>query len=317
MLAGGPDWQLYSRYDTWSEAGREEEKQEAKRYINGIALSSSCTRMRAIESEMRYPLLHLVMPVNEDEETMSSFISHLLHEEPRFDRISVICSESASLDVLCDLRNATKHLRTAPSPDRHGSMDPKVNLLFPTIGYFDETYSVESNLLKYVHDELSTNGPEMMRLMNGLKTSLESEQEGDVMARTNQEMSSLGYKCEDQSHIEIGRVVARNKVFIGNGFVCGEQNQRAVTINFVVHLNNLDKTNCNVQLVSTGIYSGYVSGMTPRVSWHENQSTWLGIALRLYRESSDWEDAEWDTDDASSGDGFHSGSDDDSEMGYA
>jgi len=297
MLAGGPDWQLYSRYHNWSEAGREEEKQEAKRYINGIALSSSCTRMRAIESEMRYPLLRLVMPVNEDEETMSSFISHLLHEEPRFDRISVICSESASLDVLCDLRNATKDLRTAP--DRHGSMDPKVNLFFPTIGYFDETYSVESNLLKYVHDELSTNGPEMMRLMNGLKTSLESEQEGDVMARTNQEMSSLGYKCEDQSHIEIGRVVARNKVFIGNGFVCGEQNQREVTINFIVYLNNIDKPNCDVQLISMRVYSGYVADMTRRVSWHENQSTWLGIALRLNRSAICWKDAEWDTDDAS------------------
>jgi len=129
----------------------------------------------------------------------------------------------------------------------------------------------------------------MMRLMIKLKNALENEQTGDVMARTNQEMSSLGYKCEDQSHIEIGRVVARNIVFIGNGFVCGEQNQREVTINFVVHLNNLDKTNCDVQLVSTGIYSGYVADVTPRVSWHENQSTWLGIALRLYRESSDWE----------------------------
>ena len=297
MLTGGADWQLYSRYDTWSEAGREEEKQEAKRYINGIALSSSCTRMRAIESEMRYPLLHLVMPVNEDEETMSSFISYLLREESRFDRISAICSESASLDVLCDLRNATKDLRTAP--DRHGSMDPKVNLLFPTIGYFDETYSVESNLLKYVHDELSTNGPEMMRLMNGLKTSLESEQEGDVMARANQEMSSLGYKCEDQSHIKIGRVVARNKVFIGNGFVCGEQNQREVTINFIVYLNNIDKPNCDVQLISMRVYSGYVADMTRRVSWHENQSTWLGIALRLNRSAICWKDAEWDTDDAS------------------
>lgn len=41
------------------------------------------------------------------------------------------------------------------------------------------------------------------------------------------------------------------------------------------------------------------------------------IALRLSSEAIDWEDAEWDTDDASSGDGFHSGSDDDSEMGYA
>ena len=55
--------------------------------------------------------------------------------------------------------------------------------------------------------------------------------------------------------------------------------------------------------------------MTEEVSWHENQSTWLGIALRLYRNAIGWEDAEWDTDDASSGDGFHSGSDD--EMGFA
>ena len=40
--------------------------------------------------------------------------------------------------------------------------------------------------------------------------------------------------------------------------------------------------------------------MTEEVSWHENQSTWLGIALRLYRHAIGWEDAEWDFDDASS-----------------
>jgi hypothetical protein len=178
--------------------------------------------------------------------------------------------------------------------------EPKIGLHFPTIGYCDETYSVESNLLKYVHDELSTNGPEMLRLMIEMKTALENEQTGDVMARMNKEMRSLGYMCEGQSQFEPGTVVARNIVFIGNGFVCGEQNQREVTINFVVHLNNLDKPNCDIQLVSTGIYSGYVSGVTQRVSWHENQSTWLGIALRLYRDAIGWEDAEWDTDDASS-----------------
>ena len=139
MLAGGPDWQLYSRYDNWSEAWREEEKQEAKRYINGIALSSTCTRMRAIESEMRYPLLRLVMPVNEDEETMSSFISYLLREERKFDRITVICSESASLDVLRNLRNMTKELRLPPDDMRIS--DPKVSLHFPTIlgGNYDVT----------------------------------------------------------------------------------------------------------------------------------------------------------------------------------
>ena len=251
MLTGGADPAVPTVpfWKRWSEAGREEEKKVAERYMSVIALSSSCTRMRAIESEMRYPLLRIVLPLNEDEDSMSSFVSYLLREELRFDRIIVICSESASLDVLRNLRNVTKELRLPP--DRHGFREPQVNLLFPTIGYFDETYSVESNLLKYVHDELSTNGPQIVRLMIELKTALENEQTGDVMARTNKEMRSLGYMCEDQSHIEIGRVVARNIVFIGNGFVCGEQNQREVTINFVVHLNNLDKPNCDVRLVST------------------------------------------------------------------
>jgi hypothetical protein len=40
--------------------------------------------------------------------------------------------------------------------------------------------------------------------------------------------------------------------------------------------------------------------MTRDVSWDENQSTWLGIALRLYCNATGWEDAEWDFDDASS-----------------
>jgi len=75
------------------------------------------------------PCLRIILPA--DEESMSSFKSYLLREERRFDRISVICSESASLDVLRDLRNATKELRLPP--DNWGTRDPKVHLLFPTI----------------------------------------------------------------------------------------------------------------------------------------------------------------------------------------
>jgi hypothetical protein len=54
------------------------------------------------------------------------------------------------------------------------------------------------------------------------------------------------------------------------------------------------------------------------ISWDENQSTWLGIAVRLFECATNfgWEDAEWDTDDASSV-GDYYGSDDDSEMGFA
>jgi hypothetical protein len=142
--------------------------------------------MRAIESEMRYPLLRIVLPLNKDEDSMSPFMSYLLREERRFDRIIVICSESASLDVLRDLRNATKEIRLPP--DDMSAGEPKIGPYFPTIKCFDETYSVVSNLLKYVHDELSTNGPEMLRLMIELKNALENEQTGDVMARTNKEM---------------------------------------------------------------------------------------------------------------------------------
>jgi hypothetical protein len=315
MLTGGADHAVPTVpfWKRWSEAGWEEEKKVAERYMSVIALSSTCTRMRAIESEMRHPLLRIVLPLNEDEDSMSSFVSYLLREEHRFDRIIVICSESASLDVLRNLRNVTKELRLPP--DRHGVREPKIGLHFPTIGCFDETYSVESNLLKYVHDELSTNGPQIVRLMIELKTALENEQTGDVMARTNQVMSSLGYRCEHQSHIEPGRVVARNDGYSETGFICGEQNQREVTINYIIYLNNTEKLNCDIQLVSTRRYSGYVADMTGQISWHENQSTWLGIALRLNRHAICWEHAEWDTDDASSGDGFHSGSDD--EMGFA
>jgi hypothetical protein len=308
MLTGGADPAVPTVpfWKRWSEAGREEEKKVAGRYMSVIALSSSCTRMRAIESEMRYPLLRIVLPLNEDEDSMSSFMSYLLREERRFDRIIVICSESASLNVLRDLRNATKEIRLPP--DDMSAGEPKIGLHFPTIGgNYDETTLIESMLLKHIHDELSTNGPQIVRLMIELKTALENEQTGDVMARTNKEMRSLGYMCEDQSHIENGRVVARNLCF-GNGFVCseqnqrGEQNQREVTINFIVYLNNIYKPNCGVQLVTTRRYSEYASGMTQQVSqvsWHENQSTWLGIALRLYRHAIGWEDAECDTDDTS------------------
>ena len=71
VLTGGADW--HAVYDgagfrRCSEAGQEENRQQAERYLSGIALSSTCTRMRAIASDMRYPLLLLVMPVNEDEE---------------------------------------------------------------------------------------------------------------------------------------------------------------------------------------------------------------------------------------------------------
>jgi len=68
------------------------------------------------------------------------------------------------------------------------------------------------------------------------------------------------------------------------GFICGKYDQREVTINFIVYLNNIDKPNCYVQLVSTYRYSGYVEE-TQQVSWYENQSTWLGIALRLYQDT--------------------------------
>ena len=187
MLTGG-DWGWYTvssfnrRWGCWDEIWYKENL-AAERYFSVIALSSSCTRMRAIESEMRHPLLRVVMPFNDDEESMSSFKSYLLREEHRFDRINVICSEFASLDVLCELCNATKDLRTAP--DRvYGTIEPKVKIHFPTI-QVDATSWVESNLLKYIHNKLTTNGPHMVRIMNVLKTELENQQEGDAMARAD------------------------------------------------------------------------------------------------------------------------------------
>ena len=187
MLTGG-DWGWYTvssfnrRWGCWDEIWYKENL-AAERYLSIIALSSTCTRMRAIESEMRHPLLRVVMPFNDDEESMSSFKSYLLREEHRFDRINVICSEFASLDVLCELCNATKDLRTAP--DRvYGTIEPKVKIHFPTI-QVDATSWVESNLLKYIHNKLTTNGPQMVRIMNELKTELENQQEGDAMARAD------------------------------------------------------------------------------------------------------------------------------------
>jgi hypothetical protein len=101
-----------------------------------------------------------------------------------------------------------------PSTSSYAHWRSKRTLLFPTIGVHDDVTTLfESNLLKHIHDELSTNGSQMMRLMNGLKTLLESEQEGDVMARANKEMCSLGYKCEHQSSVEIGRVAAKNNEY--------------------------------------------------------------------------------------------------------
>ena len=316
MLTGGDrGWYTMSsfnrRWGCWDEIWYKE-KLSAERYLSVISLSSTCTRMRAIESEMRHPLVRVVMPLNEDDESMSSFKSYLLREERRFDRINVICSEFASLDVLCDLRNATKDLHTAP--DRvYGTIETKVKIHFPTIRV-DATSWVESNLLKYIHDELTTNGPQMVRLMNELKTELESQQEGDAMAHADREMCSLGYKCDFDQSTNTGKVVAGG--FFGDGFICGEQNQREITINFIVHPNNVEKPNCLIQLVSTRIYSNLVADMTRDISWDENQSTWLGIAVRLFESAISWEDAEWDTDDASSV-GDYYGSDDDSEMGFA
>lgn len=89
-------------------------------------------------------------------------------------------------------------------------------------------------------------------------------------------MSSLGYICEHHSYTETGRL----DICIRTGFICGKYDQREVKINFIVYLNNIDKPNCYVQLVSMYRYSGYVKE-TLQVSWYENQSTWLGIVLRL------------------------------------
>ena len=314
MLTGGPEWHLSHGVELWRsrwcETGREEEKQVAERYMNGIALSSTCTRMRAIESVMRYPLKRVVMPVNEDAD---SFISCIFRKERRFDRIIVICSESASLDVICNLRNATKELRLPP--DDMSAGEPQVSLHFPTIGgSYDVTTSIESMLFKHIHDELSTNGPEMLRLMNKMKTGLEGEQEGihrtnRQMCYTNQEMRSIGYVLwEPQINIKSGRVVARNGS--GHGFICGEEDQREVKIQFIAQLSKSRMFHCDVQLVSERRFSGYVANLTREESWHENQSTWLGIALRLYRDAVGWEDAEWDTEDDASDDDL-------SEMGSA
>jgi hypothetical protein len=244
-------------------------KREAGPLESVIALSSTCTRMRAIASDMHYPLLRLVMPVNEDGEIMSSFISFLLREERRFDRIMVIC---ASFSVLHDLRNATKELCLPPDDMRISN--PKVSLHFPTImGNYDVTTSIESLLFKHIHDELSTYGSQMFT------------------ARTIQEMHSLGYKWENNAYN-----------YYGNGFICGERNQREVKIIFIVYLNNIDKPNCYVRLVSMRRYSGHVAEVTNQVRWYENLSTWLGIALRLYHDAIGWEDAKWEFEDGSTGD---------------
>jgi hypothetical protein len=123
----------------------------------------------------------------------------------------VIC---ASFSVLCDMRNATKELRLPPDDMRIS--DPKVSLHFPTIiGNYDVTTLIESLLFKHIHDELSTNGSQMFT------------------ARTIQEMHSLGYK-QWENHVYN---------YYGNGFICGERNQREVKIIFIVHLNNIDKPN--------------------------------------------------------------------------
>jgi hypothetical protein len=257
--------------------------------------------MRAIESEMRYPLKRVVMPVNGDAD---SFISCIFRKERRFDRIIVICSESESLDVICNLRNVTKEFSLPPDDMRIS--DPKVSLHFPTIGgNYDVTTLIESMLFKHIHDELSTNGPEMLRLMNKMSNAFDGEQ----MFYTNQEMRSIGYVLwEPQINIKSGRLVARNEY--GHGFICGEEGQREVKIQFIIHLSNSRIFQCDVQLVSERRYSGYVANLTREERWHENQSTWLGIALRLYRDAIGWEDAEWDTEDDASDDDL-------SEMGYA
>jgi hypothetical protein len=309
MLTGGPEWHLSHGVERWRsrwcEEGREEEKQVAERYLNGIALSSTCTRMRAIESVLRYPLKRLMMPLNNGD--ADSFISCIFRKERRFDRIIVICSESASLDVICNLRNVTKELSLPPDDMRIS--DPKVSFHVPTIGgNYDVTTLIESMLFKHIHYELSTNGPEMLRLMNKMKTGLEGEQEG-IQFNTIQEMRSIGYVLwEPQINIKSGRLVARNE--FGHGFICGEEDQREVKIQFIVHLSKSRMFHCDVQLVSERRYSGYVANLTREERWHENQSTWLGIALRLYRDAIGWEDAEWDTEDDASDDDL-------SEMGSA
>ena len=89
MLTGGDrGWYTMASFDRrwgcWDEIWYKE-KLSAERYLSVISLSSTCTRMRAIESEMRHPLVMVVMPFNEDDESMSSFKSYLLREERRLD----------------------------------------------------------------------------------------------------------------------------------------------------------------------------------------------------------------------------------------
>ena len=69
----------------------------------------------------------------------------------------------------------------------------------------------------------------MSELLNELKTELESQQEGDAITRADREMCSLSYKCDFDQSINTGKVVAGG--FFGDGFICGEQNQREV--NFI------------------------------------------------------------------------------------
>ena len=235
--------------------------------MNSVSLASTCTRMRALEAQMRYPF-SLQVTAPSEERLLPSFKFNLDRNAHKFHAVEVRCT-SPGLGTLLALHKATKHL-----------VNVRLCILDGDEGYTHVRGDVlMSHLFQDIYEHLCKNGSKMVELLQELNWAVRDEDNAAITTLKHECWYKFGYDCdwnEDWS--------ASWAWDVSDYIYTGAESQLEISF----HLWMEDKI-CDISLEVRRSSDNDLLDNSARCKCYVGQSSWLRDALDLYCDVKKWE----------------------------
>jgi hypothetical protein len=241
-----------------------------------VALASTCSRMRALGAEMRFPIC-LLLTAPSEEHLLPSFKFNVEYKARIFYAVEVHC-KTTSLGAIRALHKATKDLANVRLKilDDDGDTDVTCDDLM-------------SHLFQGIYDHLFLTGSDTVRLLNELNDAIGCEDKVAINA-VEANLFDVGYDCDWDEKFGFSWAWG-----VGDNIYAGAEDQLEISFNLECWM---DQKHCKLYLEVRRCSDREILDKSA-YPLTQDETCWLRAALMLYRDVKKWENHPREPEDGS------------------